>query len=123
MTEEQTALLEKAKRSLEGAQLLYDGGLYDFAISRAYYAMFYVAQVFLLSRGLAFSTHKATIAAFGKHFVHAGIVPVELHRFLIEAQHKRHSGDYETASDLGAEDAQTQIERAARFIAIAQEKL
>ncbi len=43
MTERQTALLEKAEESLKGARLLLDGNLYDFAISRAYYAMFYLS--------------------------------------------------------------------------------
>lgn len=43
MTSEQSALLQKAKDSLRAAQLLADQDLYDFAVSRAYYAMFYVA--------------------------------------------------------------------------------
>lgn len=47
MTPEQQALVDKARRSLEAAQSLIDQGFYDFAVSRAYYAMFCVAQALL----------------------------------------------------------------------------
>ena len=44
MTPEQKALLDKAERSIEAAQSLTDQGFHDFAISRGYYAMFYIAE-------------------------------------------------------------------------------
>lgn len=40
-------------------------GLYDFAVSRAYYAMFYIAEAFLLGQDLSFSSHAGVISAFG----------------------------------------------------------
>jgi uncharacterized protein (UPF0332 family) len=52
MTPVQAALLKKAKNSLDAARLLVERGFYDFAVSRAYYAMFYVAEAFLLGEGL-----------------------------------------------------------------------
>ncbi|MEW6378168.1 MAG: HEPN domain-containing protein [bacterium] len=55
MTVEQTALLQKSQESLRAARLLAEQGFYDFAVSRAYYAMFYVAEAFLLGEGLAYS--------------------------------------------------------------------
>jgi uncharacterized protein (UPF0332 family) len=51
MTPEQGALLSKAHDSVRAAKLLSDAGLYDFAVSRAYYAVFYVAEAFLLGVG------------------------------------------------------------------------
>jgi hypothetical protein len=56
--------------------------------------MFYVAEAFLLGVGLSFSRHAGVIAAFGERFAKTGIVPVELHRYLIEGQDKRNVGDY-----------------------------
>lgn len=47
MTPEQQGLLSKAQRSLQAALLLNEGGLAEFAASRAYYTMFYVAEAFL----------------------------------------------------------------------------
>ena len=83
MTPEQAALLKKAKDSLDAARLLVERGFYDFAVSRSYYAMFYVAQAFLLGEGLSFSKHSAVIAAFGQRFIKTGEVPQEFHRYLI----------------------------------------
>lgn len=67
MTPEQAALLKKARDSLRGAKLLAGDELYDFAASRAYYTMFYVAEALLLGEGLSFSKHSAVIAAFGRN--------------------------------------------------------
>lgn len=63
--------------------------MYDFSASRSYYAMFYATQALLLSRELSFSKHSAVIAAFGREFAKQGTVPIELHRYLIEAQEDR----------------------------------
>ncbi|WP_242041241.1 HEPN domain-containing protein [Leptolyngbya sp. FACHB-261] len=65
MTPEQQALLDKAHRSLVAAQSLIERGFYDFAVSRAYYAMFYIAEALLDLEGLSFSSHAAVISAFG----------------------------------------------------------
>ena len=64
MNEEQKLLLQKAQESLKAAQLLADQYLYVVAASRAYYTMFYIAQAFLLGKGLTFSSHAAVINAF-----------------------------------------------------------
>jgi uncharacterized protein (UPF0332 family) len=75
MTREQAALLNKERDSLRGAKLLAADGLHDFAASRAYYTMFYIAEALLLGEGLSFSKHTAVIAAFGRRFARTGVVP------------------------------------------------
>ncbi|MBA2693290.1 MAG: HEPN domain-containing protein [Rubrobacter sp.] len=49
---EMEALLEKAERSFAAARLLINAGNGDFAVSRAYYGYFYVAEALLRSKGL-----------------------------------------------------------------------
>lgn len=49
MTPEMTALILKSKRSLKTAKTLFDSGDFDFSVSRAYYAMFYIAEAALLN--------------------------------------------------------------------------
>jgi uncharacterized protein (UPF0332 family) len=66
------ALLDKARRSLTAAERLLADGDNDFAVSRAYYAMFYVTQALLLTRDIRRFRHSGVIAAFNEHFVHAG---------------------------------------------------
>lgn len=116
MNPEQQALLQKARASLQAARLLADQGYYDFAVSRAYYTMFYVAEAFLLEEGLSFSKHTAVIAAFGKHFAKKGRVPPEFHRYLIEGQESRSVGDYDIRASLSADDAEKQLAHARDFI-------
>ena len=123
MTPEQAALLSKAHDSVRAAKLLSDAGFCDFAVSRAYYAMFYVAEAFLLGVGLSFSRHAGVIAAFGERFAKAGIVPVEFHRYLIEGQDKRNVGDYQIGPGLTDIQAAEQIARAEQFLHLAQRLL
>ena len=95
MTFEQRLLITKAIQSLEAARMLLQGGFSGFAVSRAYYAMFYAAEAFLEGEGLSFSRHSAVIAAFGERFAKTGRVPVALHRQLIQAEQVRLQGDYQ----------------------------
>jgi uncharacterized protein (UPF0332 family) len=120
MTPDQAALLQKAQASLQAARLLADQAFYDFAVSRAYYAMFYVAEAFLLGEGLAFSKHSAVIAAFGRRFAKTGRVPQEFHRYLIGGQDSRNVGDYDIRPGLSKDEAAEQIARAEQFLELAE---
>ncbi len=113
-------MLVQARDSLEAAKLLLRAGYPGFAASRAYYAMFYMAEAFLLGKGLAFSKHSAVHAAFGEHFAKAGVVPAEYHRFLIRGMEVRHAGDYGRAQTVTLEEADEQIARAGQFLALTQ---
>ena len=57
MTDEQEQLIAKASNSIKAAQILFNEEIYDVSTSRAYYAMFYLAEAFLISEGLSFSKH------------------------------------------------------------------
>jgi len=63
------SLVDRARRSLRSARNILDDGDHDFAMSRAYYAMFYAATAALLSRGITRTKHTGVIAAFGQHLV------------------------------------------------------
>jgi len=112
VTEEQREILSTAAQSLDAARLLQSEGFHRFAASRAYYAMFYGAQALLEGEGVSFSKHSAVIAAFAECLARPGRVPVELHRFLIDAMALRHRGDYAHGERVTAGQAQEQIERA-----------
>ena len=122
MKPEQQALIRKAKESLVASQLLADNQLYNFAGARAYYTMFYIAEAFLWEKGLAFSSHSAVIAAFGREIAKVGIVPVVFHRYLIDAQDKRSQGDYSIDEEvqLSPDDIERLIEQRVQFIDLAE---
>jgi len=121
MTREQKDLLLKAEDSLKAARLLAKRGLHDFAVSRAYYTMFYVAEALLLTEGLSFSKHSAVISSFGQHFAKTGRVPLEFHRYLVDGQVLRHIGDYDSKPKMSQSDASKQIKRAEKFLIISQQ--
>ena len=105
------------------AQSLIEQGFYDFAVSRAYYAMFYVAEALLDQEGLSFSSHAAVISAFGQYLARPGKVPTEFHRQLIDAQAQRTRADYDSQPDLSQLDAETLISQAKVFLTTARRTL
>ncbi|HSA07176.1 MAG TPA: HEPN domain-containing protein [Candidatus Gastranaerophilales bacterium] len=117
---EQSELILKAKESVKAAKILLNDQLYDFAISRAYYSMFYIAEAFLLGENLSFSKHSAVISAIGSIFVKTGKIPSVFHKNLTEAFNKRSAGDYETDTGFTDKDALDQIIKAEEFINFAE---
>jgi uncharacterized protein (UPF0332 family) len=120
MTEDQRELLEEVRDSIGAARLLLSGGYPGYAASRAYYAMFYIAEAFLEGEGMAFPKHSAVIAAFGQHFAQTGKVPVEFHRFLKDGQDLRHTGDYGERHAVTFDQGQEQVSRAEQFLELAE---
>lgn len=120
MNPEQQRRLEKAARSLQAARGLNDSGFAEFAASRAYYAMFYVAEAFLEGEGLSFSRHSAVIASFGQQFARTDRLPVEYHRYLIEAERIRRSADYSTTAKITKQSANQLIIQAEEFLEFAR---
>lgn len=108
-------LLSRARESIEAARLLLEKEMTGFAISRAYYAMFYCAEALLLQKGLSFSKHGAVIAAFGKHFAQTNILDPKFHRSLREAFDQRLIGDYDVMSELSIDAAAATLESAQEF--------
>ena len=123
MNIEQQQLLQKARDSLQAAQLLVDNNLAAFATARAYYSMFYIAEAFLLGEGLTFSSHSAVISAFGREFARTKRLPVEYHRYLINAQEKRTEADYNLNPNITIEQAQKIINEAEEMLDFAHNNI
>jgi uncharacterized protein (UPF0332 family) len=102
-TDETQALRDKARENLRAANLLRREDFLDIAASRVYFAMFYAAEALLLSGGHSLSSHSAVIAAFGREFAKTQRLDARFHRYLIDAQHLRQSGDYSTDTPVTAE--------------------
>jgi uncharacterized protein (UPF0332 family) len=116
MNEHIQAILDKAGKSLAAAKSLLELGYLDFAVSRAYYTMFYTAEALLLSRGLSFSSHSAVIAAFGKEFSKSKDLDPKFHRHLIAVQDYRSIGDYDYGAGITAAQAQNSLNWASEFL-------
>ena len=86
--------LDLAESKLENARRIFDIDLYDDAVSRAYYAMFYAAKAALLSEGIDLRRHSSAVTKFRELFVVTGRVDAEYLRYLGRAQSARERSDY-----------------------------
>lgn len=116
MKEETEKLLDKASRAVEAAQTLLRDGNADFAASRAYYAMFYVAEALLNEKGLHFRKHGGVHAAFGEQFAKSRLLDPKFHRWLLDAFDKRIQGDYGVEAIVTLDDVTQMIQQARDFL-------
>jgi len=115
--------LELAEIKLGHARQIFDIGLFNDAVSRAYYAMFYAAKAALLSKGLDLRRHSASIAKFRELFVATGQVDAEYLHFLGQAQSARERSDYAPFAPVSRAGAGEILEAAKTFIAKVREIL
>lgn len=123
MNDTQKKFLEKAQKSLEVAKQINNSGYPEFAISRAYYNMFYIASAFLEGQNLNYGKHSAIIAGFGQHFAKTNKVPKIYHRWLIEAEKMRKGGDYNLEIIISCEDVNIIIDQAENMLSFAKNNL
>ncbi len=116
MKEATGKLLDKAARALQAAEQLLGGGNAEFAVGRAYYAMFYVAEALLNEKGRRFRKHGGVHGAFGELFVKTGEFDPKYHRWLLESFNKRVAGDYGVEAFIAPEEVRRMIEQAREFL-------
>jgi uncharacterized protein (UPF0332 family) len=116
-------LVAKAEDSIKAAETLLGQSFSGFAASRAYYAMFYLAQAFLLDKELTFSSHAAVIAAFGKEYAKTKLLDPKFHKYLILSQSERQVGDYGIGESVNTQDTLKLISWAKEFLKVAKEQL
>jgi uncharacterized protein (UPF0332 family) len=124
MKEISRLLLDKAQRAIQAAQaLLIAGDFPDFAIGRAYYAMFYIAEALLEEKDLRFSKHGGVHGAFGEHYVKTGLFDPKFHRWLLNAFDTRIEGDYGAEVIVVTDDAEKLIHQAEEFLEVSRDYL
>ena len=109
--------LKKAEQALRAAQNLLADGLYDDAVSRAYYAVFHSARAALKIKGIETVSHKGLISQFALHLVKAGEVDEEYGDILRQIKEDRETGDYEPLVTFGSDEATQLVGSADRFLA------
>ena len=95
--------MERAKESLEAAQLLYENNMLTSSMNRIYYAMFYAVQALLVLHDVSFSKHAQVKGYFNREFINKGIFPIEIGRLYNKVFEYRQKFDY---VDLTAPDAE-----------------
>jgi uncharacterized protein (UPF0332 family) len=86
-------------------------------MNRSYYAMFYVVLALLASRQLETSKHSGAISLFDREFVHMGVFPRELSRWLHQAFRQRLAADYAPLNTVTEDEARQVLDEASQFVA------
>ena len=110
--------VEQCHENMIAASILMEADLPRVAISRAYYAVFYIATAVLLTKGIVRSKHAGLRAAFSEFFVRGGEIEPEYAHILGRAQSLRQEADYaEDADESDMVNAQTLVADAQIFVA------
>ncbi|RLF88087.1 HEPN domain-containing protein [Thermococci archaeon] len=123
MREEINALLKRAKERLEAAWELYLKGYYNFAISNAYYSMYYCARALLLAKGISPKSHAGVHSLLGREFVKTKEMPMALYTIYSKALNMRHVADYDVFIEYSKEDALDILNGANEFLKFAKKYL
>lgn len=86
--------LERAYETLKEADYNTDGGYYNTAVNRLYYACYYAASALLLSREIDANTHNGVKTQLSMHFVRTSLLSLEHGATFSLLFEKRQSSDY-----------------------------
>jgi uncharacterized protein (UPF0332 family) len=70
--------LERARESLEEADILLKRGHTNTFVNRLYYACFYAVSALLLAKGLSSAKHSGMRSLFHQNFIKPGLIDTEL---------------------------------------------
>jgi uncharacterized protein (UPF0332 family) len=110
-----TAALTRSRQELAAAELLAGKGFAAQAVSRAYYAAFYAAELALAELGETRSKHAGVVAAFGKLIVKQEGIDPGVGRALHSLFEMRLDADYDQEPVPG-EEARAALDAAHRCV-------
>ncbi len=112
-----------AREELDTARENIAHGRFRAAVSRAYYAVFYMASAALFSQSVVRGKHSGIESAFSEYLVKPGHVEVEFGRLYQKARRQREEADYaddaivdEAAARQTVADAERFVDRLERFL-------
>jgi len=117
-------LLLRSKENLKEMDVLLKSELYYGAVNRAYYAIFHsISALILFDHEMQFSSHKAVISYFGKHYAKEGKAPQKYHRIFINTFNIRQMSDYDYDAIVSKEQADKIAKNVREIVEYVDEKL
>lgn len=95
--------LERAKETLDDAQLLIKSKRWNSAINRLYYSAFYGVTALLLNENHKTTTHNGVKSVFSEHFIKKSIISQEFGKRYSQLFTWRQKGDYTDLFDFSEE--------------------
>ena len=106
----------RAQKSLQAAKILQADGLFEDAVSRAYYAVMHSAKAALLVHDKVSESHAAIRRHFGSVLVRNGRIEKEWAAILAREQDRRIAADYDATLSIHADASLPLVEDADRFV-------
>ena len=110
------SMIEKGRRTLRAAQDHLNKQDYDFASSKAYYAVFHLMQAALLTKEKTYSKHAGVISGFSEHFVKTGLFPSDFGSAIERLRKDRELGDYGYQLSVEPEDSARDVKMAQEIV-------
>ncbi len=108
--------IEKAKRLLQDASILFDSGSYESSINRSYYAILTASRALLILRGIDPETHEGVKTMLSKEFIRTGLLPKDSGETFRGIQARRIDSDYGDYIEIGQDEASDSLKRAQDFV-------
>jgi uncharacterized protein (UPF0332 family) len=108
--------LERAKETLEDAQLLIESKRWNSAINRLYYSAFYAVIALLLNENHKTTTHNGVKSIFSEQFIKKNIISQEFGKRYSQLFTWRQKGDYADLFDFTEEKVLPYYDFVKKFI-------
>jgi uncharacterized protein len=108
--------LERAKKTLEDAQLLIESKRWNSAINRLYYSAFYAVIALLLNENHKTTTHNGVKSFFSEQFIKKNIISQEFGKRYSQLFTWRQKGDYADLFDFTEEKVLPYYDFVKKFI-------
>ena len=108
--------LRQSEEELDAADLLFDKGFYNEAVSRTYYSMFHAAQALLFIKETYPKSHKGVIHKFGEEFIKSGLLERKMGQMLSQAESMRMKADYDVGVKIKKEECEEIVKSGKVFL-------
>jgi uncharacterized protein (UPF0332 family) len=107
---------ERAHESIAEAKYLRDGGYFNGAVTRLYYACFNAARGLLTANSINTSTHNGVKTMISMNFIRKGLLSIEHGVTLTDLFNQRHASDYEAYTFRDASSVDYLLPKAEAFV-------
>ena len=122
MNEDLKNSLDLASDTFDDAKLMAKYERYRGAMNRCYYAYYYLAKGFLITKEIIAKTHKGLSSEFNRVFIKTQEIPLMYGEYLAYLFKERQAADYEPEEEIGKEEVDKALQMVEEFINFVKEK-
>ena len=115
--------LQRAKETLEDAEILAEHQKWNSCINRLYYACFYAVTALLLENNFKAITHNGVKSVFSENFIKNNIIHKDLGKIYSRLFTWRQKGDYDDLFDFSEEKVLPYLEPAKKLISTIEQEI